>query len=329
MTIEQMKEQIFTVNERDFESLALDIFKYQAEHIPIYKQYISLLGKEARAISYLEEIPFLPISFFKNNLVCDQPINPDQLPFFQSSGTTSQQNSRHYIIDFELYKSSFRKGFEMFFGKPEQYVILGLLPSYIENGHSSLVYMVNDLIHQSSQAESGFYLYDVEKLSTVIKKLEAEGRKTLLIGVTYALLDFASQFVGQLHHTSIIETGGMKGRREEWTRMEVHAYLKRQFGLSQIFSEYGMTELFSQAYLLKDENFTCPSWMKILIRDLQDPFEITRQGKGALNIIDLANLHSCSFIATDDLGELQLNGQFVVKGRIDRSDIRGCSLLTI
>lgn len=329
MTIEQMKEQIFKVNEGDFESLSLEIFKYQAEHIPIYKRYISLLGKDSNKISSIKEIPFLPISFFKNNVICDLSFNSHELHFFQSSGTTGQQNSKHYIIDIELYQSSFRKCFELFFGQPEQYVILGLLPSYIENGHSSLVYMVNDLIHQSGQVESGFYLYDREKLSNVIDKLETEGRKTLLFGVTYALLDFANQFAKPLQHTNIIETGGMKGRREEWTRKEVHNYLKQQFGLSQIFSEYGMTELFSQAYLLKDENFTCPSWMKILIRDLQDPFDISQQGKGALNIIDLANLHSCSFIATDDLGELDKNGQFVVKGRMDRSDIRGCSLLAI
>lgn len=329
MTIEQMKEQIFEVQENNFESLALEIFRYQAQHVPIYKQYISLLGKEPSTIKRLEEIPFLPIAFYKNNVVCDDHFTSSDLPFFQSSGTTGLQHSTHYIADSELYKSSFIKGFELFFGKPNQYVIIGLLPSYLENGNSSLVFMVNELIQQSTQGESGFYLYDYDRLNKLIFQLEQEGRKTILIGVTYALIDFADQFTGKLHFTQVMETGGMKGRHEEWTRAEVHQYLKKQFGLSQIYSEYGMTELFSQAYLLKDENFMCPPWMKILIRDLQDPFEIHRQGKGALNVIDFANLHSCSFIATDDLGELHSNGQFVVKGRIDSSDIRGCSLLAI
>ena len=329
MTIEQMKEQIFEVQENNFEQLALEIFRYQAQHVPIYKQYISLLGKESSSIQRIEEIPFLPIAFYKNNVVCDDHFTSSDLPFFQSSGTSGMQHSTHYMADSELYKTSFRKGFELFFGNPNQYVIIGLLPSYLENGNSSLVYMVNDLIQQSRQSESGFYLYDYDRLNNLIFQLEQKGRKTLLIGVTYALIDFADQFKGKLQFTQVMETGGMKGRREEWTRAEVHQHLKKQFGLSQIYSEYGMTELFSQAYLLKDENFNCPPWMKILIRDLQDPFEIHRQGKGALNVIDLANLHSCSFIATDDLGEVHSNDQFVVKGRIDSSDIRGCSLLAI
>lgn len=329
MTIEQMKEQIFEVQENNFEQLALEIFRYQAQHVPIYKQYISLLGKESSSIQRLEEIPFLPIAFYKNNAVCDDHFTPSDLPFFQSSGTAGLQHSTHYMADSELYKTSFRKGFELFLGNPNQYVIIGLLPSYLENGNSSLVFMVNDLIQQSGQAESGFYLYDYDRLNKLIFQLEQEGRKSILIGVTYALIDFADQFKGKLQFTQVMETGGMKGRREEWTRAEVHQYLKKQFGVSQIYSEYGMTELFSQAYLLKDEIFSCPPWMKILIRDLQDPFEIYRQGKGALNIIDFANLHSCSFIASDDLGELLPNGQFVVKGRIDSSDIRGCSLLAV
>lgn len=254
---------------------------------------------------------------------------PSELHHFESSSTTGQTPSKHYIADISLYENTFVQGFRQFFGEVSDYCILGLLPSYLERGHSSLVYMVNRLIKESNHLLSGFYLHNKDALLETLQTLENQQQKTLLFGVTFALFDFAEQFVMPLQHVQIIETGGMKGRREEWTRTRVHDYLKAQFHLPEIFSEYGMTELLSQAYSKGQELFQCSSCMKVLIRDLNDPLLILSQGKGAINIIDLANIHSCCFIATDDMGELFPDERFYVHGRIDQSEMRGCSLLTL
>lgn len=277
-------------------------------------------------------IPFLPISFFKTHIVSDSTKRFETV--FESSGTTDLTTSKHVVTNVTLYKESFTKAFHLFYGEPQDYCILGLLPSYLENNSSSLIFMVEELIKRSMNPRSGFYLDEMEKLFQTIVHNELTMQPTLLIGVTYALLDFAKAFPMNLKYTTVMETGGMKGRREEMTRSAVHEFLKQQLGVSNIHSEYGMTELLSQAYSSSDGIFKCPPWMKVLIRENEDPFEVNQKTKGPtlsglINIIDLANLHSCCFIATDDVGRLHKNGQFEIMGRRDNSDIRGCSLLTI
>jgi hypothetical protein len=324
-------DKIFSVTESGFRQLALDIFHFQYEANSVYNSYVNALGKTPSDVDEIEKIPFLPISFFKTDEIKTGKFNAEVI--FKSSGTTQTINSQHHVKDVSIYIQSFTTTFKKIYGDTQEWCVLGLLPSYLEKGNSSLVYMVDDLIKQSQHPQSGFYLYDLEKLKETLYLLEREDQKTLLIGVTYALLDFAEKFPVGLKNTIIMETGGMKGRREELTRMEVHDQLKKAFGKTEIHSEYGMTELLSQAYAKEEGRFQCPPWMKILIRDDEDPLSVQRSTSGvvsgAINIIDLANVYGCSFIATDDVGKLHNDKSFEVLGRMDGSDLRGCSLLTV
>lgn len=324
-------DKIFSVTESGFRQLALDIFHFQFKANPVYNSYVNALGKTPSDVDETEKIPFLPISFFKTDEIKTGKFNAEVI--FKSSGTTQTINSQHHVKDVSIYAQSFTTAFNRIYGDLQEWCVLGLLPSYLEKGNSSLVYMVDDLIKQSQHPQSGFNLYDLEKLKETLLSLERANQKTLLIGVTYALLDFAEKFPLPLTNTIIMETGGMKGRREELTRMEVHDQLKKAFGKSEIHSEYGMTELLSQAYAKKEGRFQCPPWMKVLIRDDEDPLSIQHSEagvvSGAINIIDLANVYSCSFIATDDAGKLYPDKSFEVLGRMDGSDLRGCSLLTV
>jgi hypothetical protein len=293
---------------------------------------VNALGTDVASVRAIEQIPFLPVRFFKTHSIQTGAFEPNMI--FESSGTTSTTNSRHLVKDIAIYEESFTRGFELFYGSIQEWCIIGLLPSYLERDNSSLVYMVNSLITKSGHPKSGFYLAAKEELVSVIRSLDSEGQKTMLVGVTFALLDFASQLGLALSHTRIMETGGMKGRRKEMVRQELHELLKKGFGVSNIHSEYGMTELLSQAYSKADGLFHCPPWMKILVRDDEDPLSVrtstTNDSQtGVINVIDLANIHSCCFLATDDAGRLFPDGSFEVLGRIDNSDLRGCSLLTV
>ncbi len=308
--------------------MALSIFKYQSEENIVYKKYLSFLNRDIYAISKIDEIPFLPIEFFKTEKVLSHFIDADLV--FTSSSTSGSVPSRHYIPDPELYLQSFITAFRLFYSKPDDYCILALLPSYLEREGSSLVYMVDKLIAESKHPTSGFYLYNHEELAEKLIVLKQKKQKTLLIGVTFALLDFVEKFPIEFPELIVMETGGMKGKREELIREELHSILKKGFGLREINSEYGMTELLSQAYSSGEGVFSCPPWMKILIREPNDPFYMVPEGKsGGINIIDLANLNSCSFIETQDLGKIHGNGKFEVLGRFDTSDLRGCNLMML
>lgn len=324
-----LRTAIFNIS--NYTELALQVFRYQYEHNRLYREYVDLMGVNPQLVNRLEAIPFLPIRFFKSHAVISGEVLPSQ--WFESSGTTGTINSRHYVADMALYRQSFQQGFQKFYGDPAGYAILGLLPSYLERQHSSLVMMVDALIQQSGVPGSGFYLYEHHKLKDTLQQLEAQQQKTLLIGVTFALLDFAEACPLPLHHTIIMETGGMKGRREEMTRDQVHAILTEAFQLSAIHSEYGMTELLSQGYSDGRGIFKPADTMRILLRDDDDPMAVRAAGetpfRGIINVIDLANLDSCSFIATEDAGVLYPDGSFEVTGRVDHSDIRGCSLMVV
>jgi hypothetical protein len=313
--------------ELSLDSLSKDVLLYQYTQNKMYKQWCNALQVNVSTIRSIKEFPFLPISFFKTGKIICGDENYDSV--FESSGTTQSLKSKHYIKDLSVYVKSFTKCFELFYGDIKQWCIIGLLPSYLQQKNSSLIKMAEVLMRRSGNKFSGFYLDDLEKLQTVLQHLENNKQKTLLIGVTYALLDFAEQFPMQLNFTSVMETGGMKGRRKELTRTEVHSILKSQFHIEHVHSEYGMTELLSQAYSGSGGIFYCPPWMKVLVRDESDPLQVKGTGKGVLNIIDLANIYSCSFIATDDAGEVFEDGSFVVHGRMDNSDIRGCSLMVV
>jgi len=318
---------IFSIQtDEEFQDIALRIFRFQAENSHVYREYLFHLGINVSAINNITQIPFLPIEFFKTHqiLFADKPI---EKAFF-SSGTTGQQRSNHFVSDISIYEKSFMEGFKLFYGNPEDYCIVALLPSYMENESSSLVYMADYLINKSKNEYSGFYLNALDELPLKLKKLESLGQTTILLGVSYALLDLVEQFPVKLSHAIIMETGGMKGRRKELTKKELHQVLCSGFGVGSIHSEYGMTELLSQAYAKADGKFFTPPWMKILIRDTYDPFTFLEPGKsGGINIIDLANIYSCSFIETKDLGKMNSDGSFEVLGRFDYSDIRGCNLL--
>ena len=294
------------------------IFNWQAAHNPVYKQWVALNKSSA--------IPFLPISFFKTQ---DIFIGEKPMHLFESSGTTQDVKSNHWVQDLSLYEASFLKGFELFYGKPSDYCIIGLLPSYLERKHSSLVYMVDKLIKASGNSESGFYLDDFVKLNEVLQNLEKQNQPVWFIGVSFALTDFAIAFPQQLKSTIVLETGGMKGRKEELTRNELHQLLTDNLGVTNIHSEYGMTELLSQAYAIKEGVFKCPPWMKVMVAEEEDPTSIKETGRGVLHIIDLANIYSCCFIATEDIGEVFEDGSFTVLGRLDACARRGCSLLVI
>lgn len=309
----------------DFAQTALSTFKYQFEHISIYRSFCEKLNRHPEQISKLSEIPFLPISFFKTFPIKPQDMEAEKI--FESSGTSGQLPSRHHIVDLRCYSASLQKGFELFWGNPADYCFLALLPSYLERENASLVYMVEQLMAQSKHPDNGFYLHDLPALSRKLRQLEKKATKTMLIGVSFALLELARKFPQPLNNTILMETGGMKGRGKELIREELHNRLKSAFGLSSIASEYGMTELLSQAYSKSDGIYTPAPWMQFFVRDLYDPFSISKQGTGAINIIDLANINSCSFIATDDLGKLYPDGRFEILGRMDNSDLRGCNLL--
>lgn len=315
------------LNTAQFEERAFQTFLYQYQHNPIYGQYADAVGRSPQKVQHLEEIPFLPIRFFKSHRITCGAFEPEAI--FESSGTTTTINSRHYIRELGIYRDSFLRAFTDFYGPVTDYCIIGLLPSYLERQHSSLVVMVDELIRRSKHPQSGFYLYEHNKLAELLKANEQHKQKTLLIGVTFALLDFAEAYPVTLRHTIVMETGGMKGRREEWTRQQVHDFLKQQFGLNQVHSEYGMTEMLSQAYSKKEGIYYNPPWLKAFVRDDDDPLLVSTTGTGILNIIDLANIYSCSFIATDDTGIVYNDGSFEVFGRLDNSDLRGCSLMTI
>src|SRR6187401_1052428 len=295
-------DKVFSVTESGFRQLALDIFHFQYDANSVYRSYVNALGKGSSGVDEIEKIPFLPISFFKTDEIKVGKFNAEVI--FKSSGTTQTISSQHHVKDVSIYTQSFTTTFKEAYGDMQEWCVLGLLPSYLEKGNSSLVYMVDDLIKQSQHPQSGFYLYDLEKLKETLLSLERANQKTLLIGVTYALLDFAEKFPVELTNTIIMETGGMKGRREELTRMEVHERLRKAFGNTNIHSEYGMTELLSQAYAKSEGRFQCPPWMRVLIRDDEDPLSVSVPALqavapigGAINIIDLANVYSCSFIA--------------------------------
>ena len=310
----------------------MELFRLQYEHNKIYKLYVDALKIDPLQVDQIENIPFLPIQFFKTNRIITTNFEPEII--FESSGTTGENISRHFVKKLSIYKESFMKAFKLFYGSPEELCIIGLLPGYIERQNSSLITMVDQLIKKSGHIHSGFYLHDYKKLYQSLVRCEISKQPVLLIGVTFALLDFAEKYSIELNHTTIMETGGMKGRREEITREEVHTFLKQKLGLQNIHSEYGMTELLSQSYSKEKGLFYCPPWMKILIREENDPLAITKKSltqkpsNGLINIIDLANIYSCCFIATDDVGRLYQNGSFEVLGRRDASDVRGCSLLT-
>ena len=321
--------RIFEIkSDREFDSLALEIFEYQYHNTDVYREFCDRIGVGPKVVSHLEEIPFLPIELFKAKEIIAAGKTAEFC--FRSSGTTGSEVSEHYVADLELYRNSFHKAFEKFYGDIRQYCVLGLLPSYLERKDSSLVFMVEDFIRQSKHPESGFYLHDYKNLSSQLQKLEEENTPILLIGVTFALLDMVELCQYPLKNTIVIETGGMKGRRMELIREEVHSRLKEAWGLTKIHSEYGMTELLSQAYSKGSGEFNSPEWMRIMIRDTEDPRKMLQDGlTGGINIIDLANIFSCSFIASQDLGKLLPDGRFEVLGRFDHSDIRGCNLMAI
>ncbi len=313
-------------NEDEFNSAAISVFHHQYKNNAVYRQFCDFLATDPQSIGSAEQIPFLPIEFFKNKKVGGDPLRADIV--FSSSGTTSEEISKHYVQDVTLYEESFRQAFHRFYGRPDDYCILALLPSYLEREGSSLVYMVNDLIASSGHTDSGFYLHNLPELAEKLRGLEEKRTRTLLIGVSYALLDLADAHPMKLTHTTVMETGGMKGRRKEMIREDLHRRLCKGFGIERVHSEYGMTELLSQAYSTGEGVFLTPPWMKVLIRSTEDPLSLLETGRsGGINVIDLANFHSCSFIATQDLGRLGVNGTFEVLGRFDNADIRGCNLM--
>ncbi|MEY3873966.1 MAG: hypothetical protein RL363_687 [Bacteroidota bacterium] len=317
---------LWNLTPANFLPICQKVFEFQAALNPVYKQWIQLSKQENPLIKGVHQIPFLPIAFFKSHNVY---IGEQPNTLFESSGTTQDVVSKHWVADINLYEQSFIKCFNLFYGNASDYCIIGLLPSYLERKHSSLVYMVDKLIQLSGHEQSGFYLNEFENLDKVIKALEATKQKTLLVGVSFALIDFMEAFPQQLQYTTIIETGGMKGRKLEMLKPALHNYLKSGFGTTQIHSEYGMTELLSQAYSMGNGLFRCPPWMKVLVGDEEDPGSLKTVGKGVIHVIDLANIYSCAFIATEDLGHLYEDGSFEILGRMDTSDRRGCSLLVI
>lgn len=321
------RNRIFNIgNSDDFELLALEIFQYQAKENAVYTKYLSFLNIDINTVKKLSDIPFIPVEFFKNFEIITGNRSPAEI--FLSSGTTGIKQSKHFVADVSVYEMSYTKSFEQFYGTIEDYVILALLPSYLEREGSSLIYMVNDLIKKSNNENSGFYLNNIDDLAVKLKMLDASGSKIMLIGVTYALLNLAEKHQFKLKNTIVMETGGMKGKRKEMIREELHEILSSRFGVKEIHSEYGMTELLSQAYSKGKGIFETPPWMKILIRDTVDALSYIPNFKsGGINIIDLANYNSCSFIATQDLGKKHSETTFEILGRFDHADIRGCNLL--
>lgn len=320
-------QYIDKINAETFTDIALELFRYQYAQNVVYRSFVDALKVSVANVRHIEAIPFLPVSFFKTHVVTAREGDESKL-IFESSGTTGEVPSRHHLYSPDLYEASLIKGFEQFYGRVSDYAILALLPSYLERKNASLVHMAETLMKKSGHSSNGFYLNEWEKLHFTITELEEGKQPTLLLGVTFALLDFASLHPMNLRHTIVMETGGMKGRKEEWTRPQVHEFLKDKWNLQHVHSEYGMTELLSQAYALKDGIFACSPSMKVLVGDINDPLEVNTYGTGCLNIIDLANVDSCAFIATEDIGTVHHDGTFEVLGRMDHSALRGCSLMT-
>ncbi len=326
---QDLAERVFRVNSAEaFNALALDLFRLHAVHNPVYRGFLKGLGTKVETVERVTEIPCLPIGLFRNHRVLLEGL--ESTITFTSSGTTGTVTSSHHVPWPSLYERSFLRSFEAVYGSVTEWRILALLPAYLERSGSSLVYMAEQLIARSGDPLSGTYLYQYDRLAEVLKQGEAEGKKTLLLGVTFALLDLAEQHPMHLRHTTIMETGGMKGRRPELVRDELHAILKQAFEVPTIHSEYGMTELLSQAWSVGHGTYRCPPWMQILVRDPNDPFERLGTGRtGGVDVIDLANVTSCPFIATQDLGRVATDGSFEVLGRFDFSDLRGCNLLVV
>jgi phenylacetate-coenzyme A ligase PaaK-like adenylate-forming protein len=324
-----MQNKIFNIQTpEDFKQVAFSVFRHQFENNKVYRSFCDLLYIHPSDVHTLEDIPFLPIEFFKSKKIISSLEEVQEV--FTSSGTTGSVTSKHYVTDIEFYKESYLKGFAHFYGNIEDYAVLALLPNYLERKGSSLVYMVADLIQRSKNKKSGFYLNNIEELAKKLIKIDQKGQKTLLIGVSFALMDLIEKCQFELKNTIIMETGGMKGRRKELVRNELHALLQQGFGVKNIHSEYGMTELLSQGYSNGNGVFETPPWMKVITRDPEDALSIQKNGKtGGINIIDLANYNSCAFIATQDLGKVHQNGTFEIIGRFDNSDIRGCNLLVL
>lgn len=318
---------IFQISsKKEFEKITLKVFRFQYDNNDVYRNFCNLLKKDKTNVKRIEDIPFLPIQFFKSHDILSTTETIQTT--FTSSGTTGLSTSKHHVTNLEFYEESYRLAFRQFYGNIEDYVVLALLPSYLEREGSSLIHMVDDLIQLSNNPESGFYLNNYDELINKLVRLDNEGQNILLIGVTYALLDLVEKQNFKLKNTIIMETGGMKGRRKEIIRAELHNILCQGFGVAEIHSEYGMTELLSQAYSLGEGIFECPAWMKVLVRDPEDALTLIPDGKtGGINVIDLANINSCSFIATQDLGKITGNNSFEVLGRFDNSDIRGCNLM--
>lgn len=324
-----LSERIFKIsNDQEFEKISLQVFAFQYTNNKVYREFCDLLKQNPQNTSSIEEIPFLPIEFFKKrSVVCE---NQEPEITFTSSGTSGSKTSKHLVSNLKIYEDSFLNAFEEFYGDPEEIVTLALLPAYLERQGSSLIYMADSFIKKSKHPESGFYLNNLEELQQKLKTLDKSGKNILLLGVSFALLDLIENYDFNLQNTTVMETGGMKGRRKEMIREELHKILAAGFGVKHIHSEYGMTELLSQAYSKGDGIFECPAWMRFLIRDPEDPLSLLPKGKtGGINVIDLANLNSCSFIATQDLGKKISDNQFEILGRFDNSDIRGCNLLVL
>jgi len=328
---EKFMEQnaIFDIRtENEFLIQALRIFKFQYENNSVYRTFCDHLHVNPNTVKSLEQIPFLPIEFFKSKSVVSSPKLEEII--FTSSGTTGSETSKHFVTDLGLYKESYLQAFKQFYGSIEDYCILALLPSYLERTGSSLIYMVEDLIVKSNHPKSGFFLNEYEQLHQLLLELQKTDTQILIIGVSFALLEFTEQYQLSLKNTIVMETGGMKGRRKEIVRQELHQLLSAGFGVNEIHSEYGMTELLSQGYSKGNGIFDCPTWMQILVRDTEDPLTYQKTGKtGGVNVIDLANINSCSFIATQDLGKINEDGTFEIIGRFDNSDIRGCNLMVL
>lgn len=323
-----LQEDIFNITtDQEFELVALQVFKYQYSHCAVYREFCDYLAKTPASVKQLSDVPFLPIELFRSHRVLSDQKQPEVV--FGSSGTTGSITSKHYVANLELYKQSFVKGFEAVYGTVSKLAVIGLLPSYLERDDSSLVFMVDRLIQASGHPLSGFYLDDYQGLDKTLRQLEQSQQPFVLFGVTFALLDFIESYPQQLHYGSVIETGGMKGMRKELIREELHALLSKGFGLQNIHSEYGMTELLSQAYSTAHGIFHCPPWMRVLTRELNDPLQLVKGKTGGVSIIDLANLYSCSFIATQDLGKQISAHSFEILGRFDHSDLRGCNLMVL
>lgn len=321
-------DYIRQINAENFTDIALELFRHQYVNNTLYRQFADALKRTPDTVRRPADIPYLPISFFKTHRVVTGEV-PQPALIFESSRTTGDVPSRHFVKDEIVYEAALLEGFRRFYGDVEDYVILALLPSYLERGNASLVHMAKVLMAHSGHPENGFYLNEWDQLARTLQQLEARGQKVLLLGVTFALLDFAAAQPMQLKHTIVMETGGMKGRRAEWTRAQVHAYLQAQWQMDTVHSEYGMTELLSQAYAVKEGIFECAHTMRVLVRDINDPLDVMESGGGCINVIDLANVHSCAFIATEDVGKIFADGRFEVSGRMDHAALRGCNLMVL